>query len=132
MKKRKFLISTILVTTLLSLNLSAAGKIKCTDTYCIVNLSKNAKKDTQKEIQEEIEGYKTIIIDNIETIVFDASKYKITQEELVENELEEMQKNLLLPSLDSSDLPLSDFLCEDDLEPVLVAGVDNTYECTKS
>jgi len=75
------------------------------------------------------EGYDTMMVDNIETIVFPHSTYVMSEDEVAEYELNQMQKNLTTPAL-NSDLPLSDFLCEDNLKPIKVAGIANTYECS--
>ena len=130
--KRKLLTTTLLSMSLLSLNLAAAGKMNCTGSYCVVDLSKKSSKkiEIKKDVIEE--GYKTVLIDNVETIILPHSKYVMTQDEVAEYDLEEMQKYLLLPSLNSENMPTSDYLCEDNFKPVLVAGVENTYECTKS
>ena len=131
--KRKLLTTTLLSMTLLSLNLSAAGKMKCTGNYCMVDISKTSPKvktETLKKDIKKLEGYETLLIDNIQTIVFAEEKYIMTENEIAEYDLIQMQKNLLLPSLNSENLPSSDFLCENNLKPVQVLGVENTYECT--
>ena len=130
--KRKLLITTLLSMSLLSLNLAAAGKMKCSDGYCMVdlsNLSSKSKKVESKKVSVTKEGYRTVVIDNIETIVFADSKYVMTQDEIAEYDLIEMQKNLLIPVLSSESLPTSDYLCEDNLKAVEVAGLANTFEC---
>ena len=136
--KRKLLTTTLVSMSLLSLNLFAAGQMKCTGGVCIVDLSKNSpsvkKRETKKqeikkqEIKKDTDNYKTILVDNIETIVFSQSKYVMTQDEVAEHDLEQMQKNLLTPAL-NPDLPLSDHLCADNAKPVKVVGIENTYEC---
>ncbi len=131
--KRKLLTTTLLSMSLLSLNLSAAGQMKCTDNYCIVDISKISPKVKNETIKKDIkksEGYETLLIDNIQTIVFTDEKYIMTENEIAEYDLIQMQKNLLLPSLSSENLPSSDFLCENNLKPVQVLGIENTYECT--
>lgn len=135
--KRKILITTLLLMPLLSLNLSA-GTIKCNGSYCMVDFSKKSPivqtKDIEKiEIKqdiEKIEKYETLMVDNIETIVFSHERYVMTEDEIAEYDLNEMQKNLLIPVLNSNNLPNSDYLCEDNLKPIQVVGVENTYECT--
>lgn len=127
--KRKFLIILLSVSSL-SFNLFATGQMKCTGKYCIVDISKISPDQNKKNLKKDSQGYTTVIIDNMQTIVFSDEKYVMTQIEIAEYDLEHMQKNLLLPSLNSEDLPNSDYLCEDNLKPVPVAGVENTYECT--
>ena len=130
--KRKLLTTTLLSMSLLSLNLFAAGQMKCTGGFCMVDLSQNSPIVKTEEIKENTYEYKSVLVDNIETIILPHSKYIMTKDEVAEYDLEEMQKYLLLPSLNSEGMPTSDYLCEDDLKPVLVAGAENTYECTKS
>ncbi len=128
--KRKLLTTTLLSMSLLSLNLSAAvGVDKCAGGFCMVDLSKKSSTVEKEEVQENKDGYKTILVDNIETIVFSHSKYVMTQLEVVEYDLEQMKNNLLVPVL-NLDLPLSDYLCADNLKPVKIVGIANTYECS--
>ncbi|CAA6804813.1 MAG: Unknown protein [uncultured Sulfurovum sp.] len=127
--KRKLLMTTLLSMSLLSLNLSA-GKMKCSGGYCIVDLSQDSPKVKEPKNQEATRQYETVLIDNIETIVFSPLKYIMTQDEIAEYDLDQMQKDLLLPSSNLDNLPNSDYLCEDDLKPVLVLGIANTYVCT--
>ena len=136
--KRKLLTTTVVSMSLLSLNLFAAGQMKCTGGVCIVDLSKNSPsvkkteiktQETKKqEIKKDTDAYKTVLVDNIETITLPHSKYIMTQDEVAEYDLGQMQKNLLTPAL-NPDLPLSEHLCADNAKPVKVAGVENTYEC---
>ena len=120
----------LLTTTLLSLNLSAAAQMKCTGDYCLVDLSSNASpKVKEQEIKKE--DYKTVMIDNIETIVFSTEKYVMNENEIFEYDLEQMKKiNLTAPSLNSNGLEESEAFCEDNFKPIKVAGIANTYECT--
>ena len=128
--KRKLLTTTLLSMSLLSLNLFAAGAMKCSNGVCMVEIKKPSPNVEKIEIKKDTNEYKTVLIDNIETIVFAHSKYIMTQNEIAEYDLEQMQKILLTPSLNSDNLPTSDFLCEDNLKPIIVAGIANTYECT--
>ena len=125
--KRKLLTTTLLSISILSLNLSAGTKMKCGNGVCMIDMSTitpKAKKTTDKY------EHKTVMIDNVETIVLPHSKYVMSQDEIAEYDLEQMQKNLLIPTLNSESLPSSDYLCEDNLKPVQVIGIENTYECT--
>jgi len=77
------------------------------------------------------ERYSTIILDNIETIVFDKEHYIMTDDEVGEYELEYNGiQDLTKSVLSEDDLPNSEYYCEDDLKPVKVQGLQNTYECT--
>ncbi|CAA6813003.1 MAG: Unknown protein [uncultured Sulfurovum sp.] len=128
--KRKLLTTTLLAMSLLSLNLSAGNKMKCTGTHCIVDVSDLSPKSTKVESQKisnKKESYSTVILDNIETIVF--AQYVMTNDEIAEYDLKEMQKNLLIPTVNSEGLPSSDYLCEDNLKPVFVKEMKNTYKC---
>ena len=135
--KRKLLTTTLVSMSLLSLNLFA-GTDKCAGGFCIVDLSKNSpsvkkteikKQETKKqEIKKDTDVYKTVLVDNIETIRLPHLKYVMTQDEVAEYDLDQMQKNLLAPAL-NPDLPLSDHLCDDNAKPVKVVGIENTYEC---
>jgi hypothetical protein len=128
--KRKILTTTLLSMSLLSLNLASAGQMKCADGVCMIDLSTISPK--KKEVNTDIYKYKTVLVDNIETIILPHSKYVMTEDEVAEFDLAEMQNYLLAPSLNSEDMPISEHLCSDDSKPVLVAGIENTYECTKS
>lgn len=130
--KTNFLTTTILAISILSLNSSFAGELKCTGGYCIVDLSKDSPIVKKKEVKKEIivnEGYSTILIDNIETIVFTKEKYVMTNDEIDEYALDSILHDLVVSSLDRTHLPDSDYYCEDNLKPVEVVGVENTYEC---
>jgi hypothetical protein len=127
--KRKLLTTTLLSMSLLSLNVSASGQMKCANGVCMVEIKKPSPSVEKIEAKKDTNGYKTVLIDNIETIVFSHSKYIMTQDEVMDYDLEQMQKSLLTPSL-NTDLPISDYLCSDNLQAVQVLGVANTYECT--
>jgi len=125
-----FLTTSFVSISLLSLNLFASGgMMKCTDNYCMVKIEKPSSKIKKVEIKDDAEAYQTIVVENIETILLPHSKYVMTDDEVAEYDLEQMQKNLTTPVLNSG-LPLSDFLCEDNLKPIKVAGIENTYECS--
>ena len=128
--QKKLLTTTLLSISLLSLNLSAGtGTDKsssCAGGFCMAKLPPIVKKEKKSSFP------KVIMVDNIETIILPPSAYISSEDEIAEYEFEEMQKNLLIPSLNSEDMPSSDYFCEDDLKPVIIAGVENTYECTKS
>jgi len=154
--QKKLLTTTLLSISLLSLNLSAGtGTDKsssCAGGFCMAKLPPIVEKETKSSspkivmvdnienillpliVKEEKNSSfpKVIMVDNIETIILPPSAYISSEDEIAEYEFEEMQKNLLIPSLNSEDMPISDYFCEDDLKPVLIAGVENTYECTKS
>jgi len=123
--QKKLLTTTLLSMSLLSLNLSAGTdkSSSCAGGFCIAKLP---------PIVEKSSYHKVVMMDNIETIILPPSAYIISEDEIVEYEFEEMQKNLLIPSLNSEDMPISDYFCEDDLTPVIVVGTENTYECIKS
>ena len=144
----KFLTTTLVSMSLLSMNLFASGTMKCNGNFCMVKIEKPSPKvDPLEKIEVpeikynteenrsvifdniETEGYNIVLIDNIETIIFPHSDYVMTEDEIAEYELNQMQKSLTTLTL-NSDLPLSDFLCEDDLKPIKVAGIENTYECS--
>ena len=128
--QKKLLTTTLLSMSLLSLNLSAGTGIdkssRCAGGVCMAKLPPMVKKEKKSSYP------KVVIVDNIETIILPPSAYISSEDEIAEYEFEEMQKNLLIPSLNSEDMPSSDYFCEDDLKPVIIAGVENTYECTKS
>ena len=130
--QKKLLTTTLLSMSLLSLNLAVAGN--CTGSYCVVDLSKPSSKkvEIKKDIIEE--ESKTVLIDNIETIILAPSKYVMTEDEVGEYELNQMKilGALTTSSLTSEGLTISDEFCEDNLTPVLVVGTENTYECIKS
>jgi hypothetical protein len=128
--KRNFLTTTLLSISLLSLNLATAGNMKCTGGVCMVDLSKNFSSIKKKEIKKDIYEYKTVLVDNMETIIFPHSKYVMTEDELAEYDLEQMQKSLLAPALGVETLPSSEYFCEDNLKAVEVVGEEDTYECT--
>jgi len=135
----KFLTTTLVSMSLLSLNLFASGQMSCTGGFCMVKIQKPSPKIHKiaiTEVKDNIGAYETIavvdkevIIDNIDTIVPSHSKFVMTENEVAEYELDQMQENLTNPVL-NSDLPSSDFLCEDNLKPIKVAGAENTYECS--
>jgi hypothetical protein len=129
--KKKIITTTIVAMSLLSLNLSAAGKMKCTDKYCIIDLSKLASPKKNKEMKKSNapeEKYTTQLIDNVETIVFTDETYIMTEDEKIEYKLKTSLEELTTPSLNSN-LPDSQFFCEEHQKPVKVAGLDNTYRC---
>jgi hypothetical protein len=129
--------------SLLSLNLFASGQMGCTGGFCMVKIQKPSPKIhkiARTEVKDNIgayetivvdnsEAYQEIIVDNIDTIVPSHSTFVMTENEVAEYELNQMQENLTAPVL-NADLPSSDFLCEDNLKPIKVAGVENTYECS--
>jgi len=128
----KFLTTTLVSMSLLSMNLFASGAMKCTGDYCMVKIEKPSfkiPKIERVEIKGDIVEYQTIIVNNIETILLPHSKFVMSEDEIAEYDLKQMQKSLTTPTL-NSDLPLSDFLCEDNLKPIKVAGIENTYECS--
>ena len=132
---RKLLTTTLLSISLLSLNLAASGTMNCTGGVCMVDLSTitpKAKKIVVKQKVTSINEYETLMIDNIETIVFSHSKYVMTEDEVGEYDLNQMKilGTLTTSSLTSEGLTISDEFCEDELKAVAVVGVANTYECT--
>ena len=124
--KRNFLTTTLVSMSLLSLNLSAAGGMECKNGFCMVKIQKPSSIKKQ-EIKKETAGYKTVVVDKIETIIFDHSKYIMTEVEVAEYDLEKMQQlnNLSIPVLEENVV----IGCEDNLKPVKVAGIANTYKC---
>lgn len=133
--RRKILTTALLSMTLLSLNLSAGSKMKCNGGFCIVDLSANGSKAHKvKSQQPQIKrvafkkvplvnpAYNTVLIDNIETIVFSEERYIMTEAEIGKYESEK-------PAISDEGLPVSKHFCEDDLKPVKVAGIANTFEC---
>ena len=127
----KFLTTTLVSMSLLSMSLSASGAMTCNDNYCMVKIEKPSPKVKvieKIEVKNDILEYETIVVNNIETIIFPHSKFVMTENEVAEYDLNLMQESLTIPVL-NADLPLSDFLCEDNLEPIQVAGIENTYEC---
>jgi len=138
----KFLTTTLVSMSLLSLNLFASGQMSCTGGFCMVKIQKPSPKIHKiatLEVKDNIRMHETtvvdnsevqeIIVDNIDTIVPSHSKFIMTENEVAEYELNQMQENLTAPVL-NADLPSSDFLCEDNLKPIKVAGAENTYECS--
>ena len=139
----KLLTTTFVSMSLLSLNLFASGQMGCTGGFCMVKIQKPSPKIHKiaiTEVKDDIRAYETIvvdnsetyqeiIVDNIDTIVPAHSTFVMTENEVAEYELNQMQENLTVPVL-NLDLPSSDFLCEDNLKPIKVAGVENTYECS--
>jgi len=130
--KKRVITTTVIAMSLLSLNLSAAGKMKCTGKYCVVDLSELASPKKNKEIKKSDapeERYSTQIIDNVETIVFNDAAYIMTEDEKIEYKLKTSLEELTTPSLNKGDLPDSEFFCEENQKPVKVAGLENTYRC---
>jgi len=139
----KLFTATFVSMSLLSLNLFASGQMECTGGFCMVKIQKplhkmhkikkvEVKSDTkvyETIVVDNSEAYEEIIVDNIDTIVPSHSKFVMSENEVAEYELNQMQENLTAPVL-NADLPNSDFLCEDHLKPIRVAGVENTYECS--
>jgi len=139
----KLLTTTFVSMSLLSLNLFASGQMGCKGGFCMVKIQKPSPKIHKiaiTEVKDDIRAYETIvvdnsetyqeiIVDNIDTIVPAHSTFVMTENEVAEYELNQMQENLTAPVL-NLDLPSSDFLCEDNLKPIKVAGVENTYECS--
>ncbi|CAA6823135.1 MAG: Unknown protein [uncultured Sulfurovum sp.] len=128
--KRKLLTTTLLSMSLLSFNVSAGSKMKCTGTNCFVDLSglspaKQEVVSTKKSSSQE--SYSTVILDDIETIIF--TKYVMSNDEVAEYDLENILHNRSLPTLNEENLPNSDYFCEDNLKPVMVENMANTYEC---
>jgi hypothetical protein len=131
--KRKFLTTTLLSMSLLSLNVFAGTKTKCTGGFCMVDLSSVSPKIEKQQSNKNTinkDGYKIVMLDNIETIVFSKEKYIMTDHELGEYELENILHELVTPSLNKDHLPGSEYYCEDNLKAVKVLGIANTYECT--
>jgi hypothetical protein len=139
---KRLLTTTLLSMTLLSLNLSAGSKMKCNGSYCVVDLSnisvknqavKTQKVDPKKLVVNEVpmlnESYNILLIDNIETIVFAHEKYIMTEDERGEYELKKDLERLMIPVLSEEGLPSSEHFCEENLKPVKVAGLPNTFEC---
>jgi len=125
----KILTTTFVSMSLLSINLLASGQMGCTGGFCMVKIQKPSPKTEKIEVKSDTKEYETVVVDNIETIVLPHSDYVMTEDEIAEYELNQMQKNLTTPAL-NVDLPNSDFLCEDNLKPIKVAGIENTYECS--
>ena len=130
--KKKILTTTLLSMSLLSLNLSAGTGMKkgmkCANGVCIVDLSNIAPKAKKQDIKKSIsskESYKTIILDNIETIIF--SDYVMRGNELIEHQLNDLSN--ILEDLNEENLPLSKHFCEDNLKPMVVENMLNTYVC---
>jgi len=124
----KLLTTTFVSVSLLSLNLFASGQMKCNGDFCMVKIQKPSPKIEKIDVKNNMLEYETILVNNIETIIFPHSKFVMTENEVAEYDLNLMQESLTIPVL-NADLPLSDFLCEDNLEPIQVAGIENTYEC---
>jgi len=127
--KRKLLTTTLLSMGLLSFNLSAGNQMKCNGKFCMIDLSENNDLDAKVRKIVEEEPYVTLILDNIETIVFVDEKYIMTEDEIGEYELEKGLKDLVNPVLTEDGLPIPKFFCEDNLKPVQVEGKENTFEC---
>jgi len=143
----KFLTTTLVSMSLLSLNLFASGQMSCHGGFCMVKIQKPSPKIAKKEevkndikvyettlvahtdVVDSAEAYQEVVADTIETIIPSHEKFVMTENEVAEYDLEEMQDSLTAPVL-NADLPSSDFLCEDNLEPIKVAGTENTYECS--
>jgi len=130
---QKLLLAGLLSISLLPLNLTAQTQVKCTGTNCFVDISGLSAKKTEvkSEVQMIEDRYSTIVLDDIETIVFQKEHYIMTDDEVGEYELEfNGIENLTNSVLSEEDLPNSEYYCEDDLKPVKVQGLQNTYECT--
>jgi hypothetical protein len=142
----KLLTTTLVSMSLLSLNLFASGQMSCHGGFCMVKIQKPTPKIARVEVKNEIkvqetplvetndvsentEAYQEVIVDNVKTIIPPHEKFVMTESEVVEYDLEEMQKSLTSPVL-NEDLPSSDFLCEDNRQPIKVAGTEDTYECS--
>jgi hypothetical protein len=131
---QKLFCTALLSISLLPLNLTAQDPAKCTGANCFVDISGlSKKKDIQvkSKVEKIEERYNTIILDNIETIVFAKEYYIMTNDEVGEYELEHKGiEDLTEPVLSGEALPNSEYYCEDNLKPVKVEGLLNTYECT--
>jgi len=130
----KLVYTALLSISLLPLNLTAQSEMKCKNGKCFVDISGFSKTQDlkAKSKTEAIEDrYSTIILDDIETIVFDKKHYTMTDDEAGEYQLNHQGiEDLTAPVLSLEGLPKSDYYCEDDLKPVKVEGLFNTYKCT--
>lgn len=131
---QKLLYTALLSISLLPLNLTAQNQVKCTGDNCFVDISGLSKaKETQAQSKTQIpeDRYSTIILDEIETIVFNREHYVMTDDEVGEYQLKHKGiEDLTNPVLSGDGLPNSEYYCEDDLKPIKVEGLFNTYECT--
>lgn len=131
---QKLLCTALLSISLLPLNLTAQSQVKCTGANCFVDISGLSKKqDVRVKSEAEMieDKYSTIILDDIETIVFAKEYYIMTDDEAGEYQLAHQGiEDLTTPVLSDENLPNSEYYCEDDLKPVKVEGLFNTYECT--
>lgn len=126
--KRKLLTTTLVSMSLLTFNLSAGTK--CTGKYCIVDLHDLApshKKVVTPKRSKSKENYHTVILDNIETIIF--TEYKMSKDEVAEYDLEHMSDDISTSDLKKENLPTSEYFCEDNLKPILLKNLPNTYAC---
>jgi len=130
---QKLFYTALLSISLLPLNLTAQDQVKCIGNKCFVDISgfsaKKAEVKPKKQVLED--RYSTIILDDIETIVFAKEHYVMTDAEAGEYQLESYGiEDLTTPALSGEGLPNSEYYCEDDLKPVKVKGLPNTYKCT--
>jgi hypothetical protein len=130
---QKLLYTALLSISLLPLNLTAQNQMKCTGSNCFVDISGLSKKqDLRVKSEAEMieDRYSTIILDNIETIVFAKEHYIMTDDEVGEYQLAHQGlEDLTMPVLSAEGLPNSEYYCEDNLKPIKVEGLKNTYEC---
>jgi len=125
---QNLLTKTLLTISLLTCNLSATNL--CSGGACMADLSTlkmNNKNLIEKDIKED--AYETLIIENMETIVFAKSAYKASEDEVIEYELSQLAKSVEEVLLSEKLLPSSDYLCEENLKVVMIEENEQTYIC---
>ncbi len=125
---QNLLTKTLLTISLLTCNLSATNL--CSGDACMADLSTlkmNNKNLMEKDIKED--AYETLIIENMETIVFSKSAYKASEDEVIEYELSQLAKSVESLILVEKPLPSSDYFCEENLKVVMIEESEQTYIC---
>lgn len=137
---RKTLTSTLLSISLLTVSLSATGtNMVCKNGVCVVDISRLSSAHKREETSrvkpfahQEREKSHAPVANVVETIVLPPEKYVMTPVEVEEYQMENL---LVLPAeelgktiIEKTDLPDSDYFCEDNKKPKVDKRTD-TYEC---
>lgn len=125
---QKNFIKTLLTLSLFSVNLSATNL--CHGNSCMVDLSALSIQVEDRNLEDIKEDkYETMIIDNMETIVFSKNAYKASEDEVSEYELDQLAKSVEEVILEEEHLPNSDYFCEENLKVVMIEESEKTYIC---
>ncbi len=137
---RKTFTSTLLSISLLTVSLSATGtNMICKNGVCVVDISHLSSRHKKEEtspvkpfVHQKRENLNAPIVNGVETIVLPPEEYVMGQVELEEYQMENL---LILPAeelgdtiIEKTELPDSDYFCEDNKKPK-VDKLTDTYEC---